>query len=510
LSGNPTSGGAAIAAGHPLTAEAAAQVLRAGGNAFDAAVAAGFASAMTEPGLTSLGGGGFIVARTAEKDEVLFDFFVDTPGRGRAKQAAQPHFFPVTVSFGASEQDFNVGLASVAVPGNLKGYLHVHRRLGRLPLADVVAPAVDLARNGVRVTRHQAYLLTLLTPILTHAEEGRQIYAPQGRVLREGETLVNPNLSRFLESLPRTGEWLLYAGELARRVAGDMRLGAGLLTGEDLAAYEVIERKPLAVDYRGRRLLTNPAPSFGGSLLALSLRLLATQDLAPHAWGSVPHLDLLAALMVESDALRNEGTRSIGELSDERREQAVARLRRSSGGTTHVSIADGEGNVASMTTSNGEGSGYVVPQTGIMLNNMMGEDDLHPEGFHVAPPGQRVSSMMAPSLLLCDDRVELVVGSGGSKRIRTALLQVISHIVDYQLDLSAAVEAARLHWDGEALQIEPGFAPNVVAELGRRWPLNVWPDRNLYFGGVNAVSPNGQAGADSRRGGAAILVPSRG
>jgi gamma-glutamyltranspeptidase/glutathione hydrolase len=413
-----------IAGGHPLTARAAAQVLQAGGNAFDAAVAAGMAAAVAEPGLTSLGGGGFLLARTARNEEVLFDFFVDTPGRGGREQAAEPHFFPVTVSFGPSEQIFNVGLAAVAVPGNLKGYLHVHRRLGRLPLADVVAPAVTLARSGVLVTPQQAYLIRLLTPILTLSSEGRQIYAPEGRVLREGELLVNRDLSNFLESLPGGGGEALYAGRLAEQVADDMRLGAGLLTSDDLAAYEVIERSPLSADYRGLRLLTNPTPSFGGSLVALSLELLATQDVSSHPWGSVSHLSLLAALMVEVDALRTEGVGSSADLSGHRRDRSLTRLRRSSGGTTHVSIADREGNVASMTTSNGEGSGYIVPQTGIMLNNMMGEDDLHPDGFHAEAPGQRVASMMSPCLLLRDGRVRLVVGSGGSKRIRTALLQV--------------------------------------------------------------------------------------
>jgi gamma-glutamyltranspeptidase/glutathione hydrolase len=294
---------------------------------------------------------------------------------------------------------------------------------------------------------------------------------------------------------------------LAEQVADDMRLGAGLLTSDDLAAYEVIERSPLSADYRGLRLLTNPTPSFGGSLVALSLELLATQDVSSHPWGSVSHLLLLAALMVEVDALRTEGVGSSADLSGHRRDRSLTRLRRSSGGTTHVSIADREGNVASMTTSNGEGSGYIVPQTGIMLNNMMGEDDLHPDGFHAEAPGQRVASMMSPCLLLRDGRVRLVVGSGGSKRIRTALLQVISHMADFNHDVAAAVEAPRLHWDGNMLQVEPGFAPQVVAQLRQRWPVNLWPERNLYFGGVNAVSPDGQAGADPRRGGTTIVQP---
>ena len=158
-----------------------------------------------------------------------------------------------------------------------------------------------------------------------------------------------------------------------------------------------------------------------------------------------------------------------------------------------------------MTTSNGEGSGYVVPGTGIMLNNMMGEDDLHPDGFHASPPGLRVGSMMAPSLVMDGDRVRLVVGSGGSKRIRTALLQVISHVVDFGLSVHDAVEAPRVHWDGEAVQVEPGHDRAALAGLGDD-PINEWPERDVYFGGVHAVVPGVEGAGDPRRGGGAMLV----
>jgi gamma-glutamyltranspeptidase/glutathione hydrolase len=160
-----------------------------------------------------------------------------------------------------------------------------------------------------------------------------------------------------------------------------------------------------------------------------------------------------------------------------------------------------------MTTSNGEGAGYLAPDTGIMLNNMLGEDDLHPDGFHNSPPGLRVASMMAPSMLLRDGEVELVLGSGGSKRIRTALLQVISNSVDHAMPLQQAIEAPRLHWDGEQVQIEPGFSAANKAALEQHWPVNQWPESNMYFGGVHAVSPSSaQAGGDPRRGGYAACA----
>jgi len=468
---------------------AAARVLREGGNAVDAAIAAGFSSAMAEPALTSLGGGGFLLAREADGHAILFDFFVDTPGRGLPPVELEPHFLPVTVRFPGSDQVFNTGLGSVAVPGILKGYLHVHERLGRLPLREVLAPAIGLAREGVRLNRHQAYFLELLRPILTLTPAGRSLFEPKGSYLGEGDRLVNRDLASFLEDLPAHRGRDFYTGALAERIGRDMGAGGGMLTREDLASFRVVERTPLEVSYRRHRLLTNPPPSLGGSLIALSLELL---ERTPPASAEVDSADR-AMRMIEV----------MEEVARRRFRSEVPRFVR---GTTHVSVSDGWGNVASLTTSNGEGSGYVVPGTGIMLNNMMGEDDLHPEGFFSAPPAERVASMMSPSVLLSGGRVRLVFGSGGSKRIRTALLQVISNVVDFDLGVRETVERPRLHWDGSQVQVEPGFPPAAIEALDGRWSVNEWSERNVYFGGVHAVAP-GEAGAgDPRRGGDAQMV----
>ena len=159
-----------------------------------------------------------------------------------------------------------------------------------------------------------------------------------------------------------------------------------------------------------------------------------------------------------------------------------------------------------MTCSNGEGAGYFAPGTGIMLNNMMGEDDLHPDGFHNSPPGQRVGSMMSPSLLIKDNAVKLVIGSGGSKRIRTAISQVLSQVIDFNRPLQDAVDAPRLHWDGELLQIEPGFPAEAVASLKKLVEVNEWQAQGVYFGGVHAVIPGKEGAADQRRGGKVLEV----
>lgn len=491
-----------VASGDRATTGCAVEVLQAGGNAFDAAVAAGFGATVAEPGLTSLGGGGFLLARTALGSSLLFDFFVDTPGDGAVAQ--EPHFEPLTIRFPGSSQVFNVGRGSVAVPGTLAGLLHVHERLGRLPLEAVVAPATELARNGVRLGAAQAYFLGLLRPIFNLTEGGRRQFGLDEGELSEGRELRNPELAAFLEELPETRGRSFYEGDIARTIEADLRED-GLLTARDLASYKVIERRPLEVPYRQFTLLSNPAPSFGGSLLGLALRLTADQELQASEWGSPSHLRILAAVNAEVARLRETGSEAL-EGCQVAAGESIGRIRRASSGTTHLCVADAEGNVATLTASNGEGSGYVVPGTGIMLNNMLGEDDLHPEGFHNDPPGIRVSSMMSPSILLEGDAVRLAIGSGGSKRIRSAIFQVLTHRIDFGLGLQAAVDAPRIHWDGEQLQIEPGFSPETVEALRSHWRTNLWERRDVYFGGVQAIEPGVESAADPRRGGAATSV----
>jgi gamma-glutamyltranspeptidase/glutathione hydrolase len=238
----------------------------------------------------------------------------------------------------------------------------------------------------------------------------------------------------------------------------------------------------------------------GGSLIGLALSLLETQDLSDMQWNSPTHVRMTAALMTEVEKLRENGI-DTGSL-----QKTGEKIRLFSRGTTHISVSDTEGNVASMTCSNGEGSGYFVPGTGIMLNNMMGEDDLHPEGFHASPPGRRVSSMMSPSLLLKDSNVVLVIGSGGSKRIRTAITQVLSSIVDFNIPVQEAVESPRIHWDGEIMQMEPGFSKEAIAAVQQHWNVNNWSKIDVYFGGVHTAIPYKAGGGDPRRGGAVSVL----
>ncbi|MEA3469967.1 MAG: gamma-glutamyltransferase [Thermodesulfobacteriota bacterium] len=499
-----------VASGHSLVSEAAATVLQEGGNAFDAVVAAGFTSCAVEPALNSLGGGGLLLGHSADKGQNLFfDFFVDTPGLGIKNPVDAPHFFPVTVQFSGSAQDFNVGLGAVAVPGTLKGLLHIHKRLGFMDLADVLAPSIECAKTH-RLNNRQAYFLELLYPIMSLFPEGKVIYEPNGKYLQEGDLLVNGDLAAFIEEVVIDRGENFYKGEIAKKIGREMEEKNGLLTRDDLAAYQVKERTPMSVSFRGYEFYTAPAPSMGGSLIGLSLSLQSLSGLPEYEFGSGEYLVHTTGLMQEVERIRKSGFSTVKDLKaflgSKACGQSAENIRLFSRGTTHISVADRKGNCAAMTCSNGEGAGYFAPGTGVMLNNMMGEDDLHPEGFHSSPPGQRVGSMMSPSLLIKDDDVKLVIGSGGSKRIRTAVSQVLTQLIDFKRPLQESVNSPRLHWDGDSVQLEPGFSATGIELLKKQVHVNEWEAQGVYFGGVHAVIPGEEGAADARRGGKVMEI----
>jgi gamma-glutamyltranspeptidase / glutathione hydrolase len=521
-----------VSAGHEKTAEAGQVILQAGGNAFDAAVAAAFVACVAEPTLTSLGGGGFLLAHSVDDSmrsnsrsigrNTLFDFFTQTP-RSRATHGsaiAQPDFYPIDANFGDTVQEFHIGLASIAVPGVFAGLLTVHRTLGRLPLSVVVAPAVDCARRGLLVSDFQGYCYDLFSPILMATAGTRATYAPQGARLRAGEMLYMSEFADTLENLASLGyeEALraFYEGEIAQKTVQDCRAGGGFLSLDDFKQYKVIERSPLVINYRGVQMLTNPPPSAGGSLVAFCLELLDKFDLSQMTFGSAAHLQLLSQAMRWTNEARrlyldkalfdpDIAERFIAaDLVDKYAQPLHAMMNRGLnrwGSTTHVSVIDDEGNAASVTTSNGEGSSYIVPGTQIMMNNMLGEEDLNPNGFNQWPFNQRMSSMMAPTMILRDGKPQLVLGSGGSNRIRTAILQVISNILDFGMPLAAAVEAPRIHWENGVFHLE---APLEPPSLGTDRVVR-WQQRNLFFGGVHAVGLEAtgtlQGAGDPRRSG---------
>jgi gamma-glutamyltranspeptidase/glutathione hydrolase len=455
----------ALAAGHPLTAQAGADVLRAGGNAVDACIAAGAVSWVCESPLTGPAGGGFLLLhRVSEARTQLLDFFVTVPER----EASPSDLIELVVDFGDSQQIFYTGAMSVAVPGNVLGFWEASVRWGSMPWADLLAPAVRLAREGVILNEAQGYLHEILDPLLRYSPEGDAVYGP-GRALRVGERFVVPELADTLEQLGDEGPDFMYRGELARRIAAHVPI-----TLADLARYQVIEREPLAASFRGDELRTNPPPSNGGRLLAVGLEALGMADATPVA---------IVRAMEAQDAMR--------------RVDAV-------GGTTHISAVDTNGDAASLSCSLGSSGGVVVPGTGLQLNNMLGEPQLVGE----ERPGERLTSLMTPSLLLREGRPRLVIGSAGSSRLHGAILQVMANVVARGLGVERAVEAPRIHFEEGVAHCEDPAAADELEAAG--YPVVRWREHNLFFGGVSAVEirdDGALAGAgDPRRGGAAVVV----
>ena len=506
----------AVAAGHPATAEAAAWVLETGGNAFDAALAGLCAACVAEPVLSSLGGGGFLLAHQSGGMNTLYDFFVQTPLRKRS--VPELDFYPILADFGTAQQEFHIGMGSIATPGIIKGLLQIHSELGTLPMREIVLPAVDFARNGIVLNRLQAYIFSVVAPVYLSTRGARRIYSSSridDSLAVEGEQLRQPELADALELLAIEGERLFYQGEMGAGLIAACETGGGYLRKADLENYRVLKREPLGYDYLNARIFTNPPPSSGGSLIGFAHALLEPYDQGE--FGSVQHLGLLSEVMAQTNLARMEnGQTANGGAGNLLHAETIARFQSAlaghplnSRGTTHISVVDARGNAASLTLSNGEGSGYVLPGTGIMLNNMLGEEDLNPGGFHQWDTDVRVSSMMSPTLAIDQDRV-IALGSGGSNRLRTAILQTLNNLYYFGMDVQEAVNSPRLHVEKDLLSIEPGFPETTVNEVCARYPNHHrWTEQNLFFGGTHTVIRDGRgfSGAgDPRRGGVFLAV----
>ena len=348
------------------------------------------------------------------------------------------------------------------------------------------------------MTAQQAYLHEILAPILASTPEARATFMPDDRPLRAGERLALPELADALALLAREGPAPFYTGAVASAVCEWLQARGGTPTRADLDAYRVIDRSPLTLDYRGRTVHTNPPPSAGGILLGYALSLLERGPAAPGT----------PAIVAAMRAAQQERTPDfVAGLGEEGFVDAFLATRL--GSTTHISVLDGDGMACSVTCTNGEGSAVVVPGTGIHLNNMMGEEDLSPLGFFTHPPGRRLPSMMAPTMVLADGVPELVLGSAGSNRIRSALLQVIVGALDEGLPISAAVKAPRVHFEDGTVYAEPGIPLDAIEAAG--YAIARFRAPNLFFGGVQAVARDPASGAltgggDPRRGGAAVVV----
>jgi gamma-glutamyltranspeptidase/glutathione hydrolase len=499
----------AVAAGHAETADAANETLKAGGNAFDAVVAAMLTACVAEPILASPGGGGFLMARATGQSPQVYDFFAHTPKHKRPLEDLD--FYPIEANFGTARQTFHIGLGSMATPGFIRGLFLIHQHHCRLPLRELFQPAITLAKQGVVINRFQSLITQIIAPILRASPAILSLNespSHPGQLITEGERHQQPQLADFFDALQHEGERLFYNGEAGQQLAKDCTTQGGQLQLEDLVDYQVIMRKPLQLSYRQAKLFTNPLPSLGGTLIAFSLGLMEKNP--PPISDAEAALRHLARCMQLTQRVRQDSHPSMAQILDPEiamaYQQQLMLGGQSTHGTTQISIADNQGNLASMTLSNGEGCGYVIPESGIMMNNMLGEEDLNPGGFHHWQRECRLASMMSPTLILEPNGDALVTGSGGSNRIRSAILQVILNHIDHRMPLEESVSHPRIHYENELLSIEPGHDQEACRRLLDEFKNQQhWKKKNLFFGGAHSVilhSDGTLSGSgDERRGG---------
>ncbi len=459
---------AAIAAGHPATVEAGAEILEDGGTAADAAVAASLASCVAETIMTGfLGGGHAIYFDAAAKRERNLDCFVAVPGLGAERREAE--LVHLEVPFGAELLHYSVGIASCGVPGLPAGLEQLWRTHGRLSWPRLVEPALRLAREGVELPSAHAACLAMLAPAMT-MNEGARIYSPGGKLLEAGARLEQPGLARALELVAEQGAASAYRGSIAESLLALMEERGGLVTREDLASYRVEWTEPVAVPYLGLRFFTRGGLS----------RVPETVARLPALRGLSETERVLALVPVLAAPPGRDGD------------------------TTNVSVVDRDGNACVLTTSLGLGSGDFLPGLDMHLNSMLGEAELLTAPLQ---PGERMGSMMAPSLLLDGEgRLQLAGGAAGGTRLRTALLGVIAGILDERRAPWEAVERPRFHPAGTTVNAEPGVDEAALERLEESgWAVRRWPAPHHYFGGVSVVTSADAAGDPRRNGGSAVL-----
>ena len=518
--------GGVVVAGAAGTAAVGAEILRQGGHAVDAAVAACMATSAYEPVLTSLAGGGIMLVHDVDSDQdVVVDFFSSAPGLGlNLEQRRGRDFYPVTVDFGEAQQAFHIGRGSVAVPATLAGLGAAHQRFGRLPLTELVQPVSAALRQGVVMDAFQAQTFVLLEPILRASPEASALYTDHGRLLDQGDRFSNPALADSLDLMAKLGAQAFCQQEIAPRLC--QAFGSeqgGLITARDLTEYQVEFLSPLRRRYRDFDLLAPPWPTQGGVLMATLLAMLETLPAGSLQRGTEAYLRAMLASQQVVDEVRRSAQDPFSAATLKRWQGRFQELFAGAdphlppaqvgpGNTTHVSVIDGQGNSATVTISYGEGCGHILDDTGLELNNFMGEYDLMPQGFENFTPGRRLQTNMCPTRMSQNGR-QWVLGSGGANRIRTAMAQVLSNLVDQGMDISAAVAAGRMHSEGGECNLETfdlDLSPAILRSLIGDAKLNAFSAANMFFGGVHMAQrePDGQlSGAgDPRRSGAVAFA----
>ena len=493
-----------ISTGSQEASLAAKEILKFGGNAFDAAVSAIFVSMTSEFALTGAFGGGTLLGIQRNADPFVYDFFVDSPINTNKNK----EFININVDFGETSQKFNIGKGSIATPGNLMGLIEIQKKYGVLNINEVLQNAIYIANHGVNITSYQGYILSLIKPILGFDDYTKKLLFKKNKLINKGDTFKNPEFGNFLSLLLKEGYDYFYKGEGLNTILKFLDNKSNL-TKNDFTNYKIYKREPQSINFNNHMIYTNSSPSHGGPLIVFLLKLLKKSNL------EINNDNLINAMNITSKARQNiclnpDIENEINQIFiDKNFKYFLNEFKKSNlnfskstdgfGSTTHVSIIDKMGNAASITTTNGEGCGYIIPEYGIMMNNMLGEEDLNPFGFHKWGGKRRLPTMLSPIIITKDNKPKFIFGSGGSNRIRSANIQVILNLLIHKLNLKDAISNSRLHLEGDTLFHEPGikFSNNNLK-------IKAFNDKSLFFGGVNAVSKE-LAIADERRGGYGII-----
>ena len=495
--------GGMVVSGEPFATRAGVEILAAGGNAVDAAVAVGFALAVTLPSAGNLGGGGFMVIHTAAGQEVAVDFREVAPRGASRDMYLGEDGKPVSARS-------RRGHLACGVPGTVAGLCHIQEKYGTLPLKAVLAPAMKLAREGFPVSRFLAASLRTSARYLGAHAESRRVFLNSGKRWVEGDQFTQPDLLATLDRIASRGRDGFYGGKTAELIVAEMRAGGGLITAEDLAAYPVKERTPVKTSYRGYQIVSMPTPSSGGVALVQMLNVLEGYPLARLGPGSEQTLHYLAEsmrwafrdralYMGDPDftplPLKRLLSRSHGEKIRAHIGVTAAVSQKIPGlvsppaekeQTTHYSVMDRKGNAVACTytLNGGYGSGVTVTGAGFLLNNEM--DDFAsapgtPNMFgllqgeaNAVGPGKRPLSSMTPTLVLRDSTVLMVIGSPGGPTIINTVLQCIINVIDHGMNISQAVAAPRIHhqWMPDRIDHEPyGIGPDPARGLRARGHL---------------------------------------
>jgi len=495
-----------------IASKVGVEVLKNGGNAVDAAVAVGFALAVTHPAAGNLGGGGFMLIRHADGRDTFLDF------REMAPSSAHRDMYLAKANSGAIQSDYQghqiqielneslVGWRASGVPGTVRGLELASSKYGRKPWKDLLAPAVKLARDGFPVDYTLAESLKSSTALLGRFPESKRIFLRDGQYYDAGETLRQPELAAVLERIAEQGARDFYEGETARLLAAGMKRNGGEITLNDLKRYRAVERQPLRAEYKGYTVITAPPPSSGGVGILEMLGMLEGSGYEKGGFNAASTWHYLAEVMRRSYADRSEFLADpdlyrvpLGRLLDKgylaARRSTIDRDKASrseeirpgiapgyeSMETTHFSVVDRDGNAVAVTyTLNGSyGSGVTVPGAGFLLNNEMDDFATRPGQANMfglvqgeankVEPGKRPLSSMTPTIVVKDGKLSMVAGAPGGGRIINAVLQALLNVIDFGMNAQQAVDAPRIHhqWMPDRLSVESGVSPDTVALLKR-------------------------------------------